>query len=1544
MRKILSVILTVVLLLTSVSVLFMFNASAENTAVESITEYSAASPFTTTEANRLGGTPYYYAANSKTGVYKEKCDANSASSTFLYDGNFAHNFNGRSGYRYYNGLVKDTETSAKAATDTKIVLELSSLYTADAFFIAGSTNQYPITAFEIYTGNDLATLFNVSNLTVSYERVDSAASSYYIDLKEKMSFAYFGLRILKVDSSVVHSPADTGSIYLNEIAVYGDSSASQESLTQLAGNGINYGGLPVQIVDGKGAVRADPTVSSATSGSLKIWTDGKLHDASTMYNYRMWNGPGMTIAYDLKAEYDVSSVVLSSGHAGRTDTHFVKEWKVYVGNDLTNLYSEANCYGYVLNESGSGNVIDKAILAAGAKGRYVGVKLVDNSSTANTNSYIHEISIFGSSAYATETDINFTKDSKLPGQNVLAKDASVKTWAKQGIKDTLADRTTSGGHSSSGAVNVMFNQSFANTELRFVNTTSVTNDEFFNMQIVFETSAEYTVGSVLVHSHNTTGTNMSRVSYIAYVGTDRTTLFKPENILAVCLNDRKSNSTYTFVDKDSYKTGDVFGILILGAWDASGNPVQKTTFWPDEIGFFEPVSTDYETVTSVSGKPINAGKTFYQGTSVKTADAYSQNVALLTNGGFNDSNVADNRGKGLRFYNGATTNLSYDLGAKVDIAKVLIAGGMANVETNTMALKSYGVFVADTQADLFKSENQVAFFWNPDNSQVHLFDLSALKLKGQFVGIQMYDIYAHIRTSSGADAADTSMYITEFNVYGNWNTDAYTITNEPSDAQLSGRGSNAIAGATLSGVTVDNALLADGTVYNAAEDKTVTLENADGAKFTYDLGSNQRINSFLVGSAYDLAVNKAPLHFKVYVSNSEATLWDSPVIEYYSVNYKKDSATYSGSAQLFELANEMNGRYVGFEFVSAALGSSTLTLTELAVYSVFEMELTGTITTPEKIVIDGVNSGNSLELPSSVLSGIHTVVVWDNAGNNEVYFAKNGVFTIKPALANAFEAKGAQIRTEDPLGLRFVTAVTLAAKQSAFKIGTVAAKSAALNGKALVLGSKDYKTADALAYEKDVTDIKYSDDTADSAFFSIALYNLGQHKYLTRYAARPYIIVKEGNDEYVIYGSTVEARPVDIATEAKNDTNANYSEAVMNYVNGIVDGSDITEVSDAYAETIGLNDELLAAAVKATGNQARLKKVIEKAQRGEDIVLGTLGGSITQGYSANPRDEKCYSGLLREWLQNTFGVNVTLVNAGIGSTTSVIGVHRIVADLLSHNPDLVILEYAVNETESDRTNATYEACVRRILSNANAPALMLLFTVKQDGSNNQEAQMLIGNNYQLPMISYKDGVYPLIADETLIWADISPDTIHPNNYGHQMMTCLITDFLSDVIKNVANITDTDPALAEPVHSDSLIYMNATLYTSETLPDEWVESFGSFKIVHDTYYQFPNGWRAEYDGKNEPMVINVPAGKAVTFLMHRTTTAKEDFVGAVAKIEAGGTVVKNQNLMKYLTATYADAITAYTNTTSQTIKITITPQLSSAEGETSIDILGIMIAH
>lgn len=291
----------------------------------------------------------------------------------------------------------------------------------------------------------------------------------------------------------------------------------------------------------------------------------------------------------------------------------------------------------------------------------------------------------------------------------------------------------------------------------------------------------------------------------------------------------------------------------------------------------------------------------------------------------------------------------------------------------------------------------------------------------------------------------------------------------------------------------------------------------------------------------------------------------------------------------------------------------------------------------------------------------------------------------------------------------------------------------------------------------------------------------------------------------------------------------------------------------------------------AQGDLSRLRDVLRRAQAGEDITVGVIGGSITQGFLAQNPETSGYGALLRDWWEETFpDSEITYVNAGVGGTSSYLGVHRVEEDLLCYDPDFVVVEFSVNDGNSIFYKKSYENLVRRILTWESQPAVMLLFMTMEDGTSAQDTDAAIGFAYGLPMLSYKNAVLPEIEAGSFTWKDISPDNIHPNDRGHAIVGELFSVYLSSLCYGLDEArTEVAPFEASFVTSDS--YMDAALLDSgdiepletgsftrqkvnEMFPDDWYTENGEEGIVFSVeaanigimYQRFVNGTGGQYE--------------------------------------------------------------------------------------------------
>lgn len=292
----------------------------------------------------------------------------------------------------------------------------------------------------------------------------------------------------------------------------------------------------------------------------------------------------------------------------------------------------------------------------------------------------------------------------------------------------------------------------------------------------------------------------------------------------------------------------------------------------------------------------------------------------------------------------------------------------------------------------------------------------------------------------------------------------------------------------------------------------------------------------------------------------------------------------------------------------------------------------------------------------------------------------------------------------------------------------------------------------------------------------------------------------------------------------------------------VPDQDDVIDYSKLTDEEI--YDLMVQRSLMTTGDMTRMANVLDRAAKGEEITVAYIGGSITEGYHDNlllQEDEK-WAKMSLNWLAEQYpDAKFNYVNAGLSGTPSVLGNVRLDRDVLASEPDVVFVEFAVNDgMESEYKNA-YESLVRTLLSQEQEIAVVLVFTIIESGHTCQEYMSKIGENYGLPMISLPDSLWVEIQEGRMVWDDYSGDQSHPHVEGSVMLSDFVINYYEQVIAQAAdNVGEVDTALPEPVFSDD--YMNMHFVDSKNFEPE-TENFN----VYATHAWFNDGWL--YKGKN-----------------------------------------------------------------------------------------------
>jgi lysophospholipase L1-like esterase len=320
--------------------------------------------------------------------------------------------------------------------------------------------------------------------------------------------------------------------------------------------------------------------------------------------------------------------------------------------------------------------------------------------------------------------------------------------------------------------------------------------------------------------------------------------------------------------------------------------------------------------------------------------------------------------------------------------------------------------------------------------------------------------------------------------------------------------------------------------------------------------------------------------------------------------------------------------------------------------------------------------------------------------------------------------------------------------------------------------------------------------------------------------------------------------------------------------------------------------------------RAGLPNLFAKLATTNTVRIAYLGGSITAQEGWRPKTLK--------WFKDQFpGAKVQQINAAIGGTGSDLGVFRLKHDVLDHDPDLLFVEFAVNDSGAPpaQIHRCMEGIVRQTWRHDPQTDVCFVYTLAGNMLDTLKQEKLpqsmmameqIAEHYSIPSVNMGLEVARLEKAGKLVFKGelpktdaakagigdrivFSPDAVHPYpETGHQL-------YLEAVVRSMEKIrkpgTWGPHVLPAPFVSDNWESATMLLLNRAKLSPGWQRLDASKDTIAKRFgNRLPEMWKA-----TQP-------GESISFRFRGTTAKIYDLLGpdcgqVILKVDDQAAVVK-----------------------------------------------------
>lgn len=202
-----------------------------------------------------------------------------------------------------------------------------------------------------------------------------------------------------------------------------------------------------------------------------------------------------------------------------------------------------------------------------------------------------------------------------------------------------------------------------------------------------------------------------------------------------------------------------------------------------------------------------------------------------------------------------------------------------------------------------------------------------------------------------------------------------------------------------------------------------------------------------------------------------------------------------------------------------------------------------------------------------------------------------------------------------------------------------------------------------------------------------------------------------------------------------------------------------------------------------------------KLTHDKELRIAFFGGSITDGSGSSDAENTSYRALVTKWFSEHYpDANIITKNSSIGGTGTALGMFRCGKDVLCFEPDLIFMEFAVNDEGDEYKNVAMqtESIIRTINKhNPDIDIITVITTAEpmikymENGikAESVNAQTNVSSYYGLETVNVGDVLISRTSTTALTMKDLIPDGLHPNDDGHKIYADGLIRYITAILDN-----------------------------------------------------------------------------------------------------------------------------------------------------------------